>query len=535
MQVEIVSAPPNAVISDNIIRWVPDSQQIGMNDFYLAAHFPDARTVTFHRYVMVAAPASSGCAFYTKKESLPPGNPALLSAGYIAFDNDSMSGLYVSPIAPFRQRMVPNTLYDIPRTINISDDGRWILYYNLADNGIYLIRPNGRGKTKVPLADPEVVFHPAGFLRSSPYGTEIFYLAGMFRMQAVAVTLSDDTARFGVDRVLADFSSNLRFCFDPNPYAGIAVAKDQIIARINPMLGTAPMCRTNYLTIPDSGRGVGHSEDVYRWSGDTITDFGGCGHAMSFDGKYAIANAAYGVGGECVPHNHHGFYLTDFRRKTCPPIGFKSDHTDRYAKSLNWGPASYQDFNSYENFTIFNFTNDNRYITTSYLGKTKPASLWMVNWVSNEWIPLTPVEQSVRGWNCAGYFGPAVMPDTNQSAPQPIPISTLIGDLENPMYRVISPNGGETYHIGDTCLIKFTARKHGQIKLMISVDGGKMISLLPGVIAAIDPFQTPEFRFVIPESIDDASAVSDKCLIVIRDYTQSKYEDQSDGFFSIVP
>ncbi len=122
-------------------------------------------------------------------------------------------------------------------------------------------------------------------------------------------------------------------------------------------------------------------------------------------------------------------------------------------------------------------------------------------------------------------------------------LCTEIDDTDNISYRVITPNGGEVFHVGQTMRIKVCSEDTvsstlSDASLHISLDGGELwlpiISERNETNSVID--------YVIPDSIQDGfdntvhSTVSDNCLIRITDYRPELDDfDVSDAVFSIKP
>ncbi len=193
-------------------------------------------------------PAS--CPLYTHKYDAMIGGPASLPDGFFVFDRDTIPGLYKSRVHNYQASLIPNTEHDYPRTISISNDGKWVLYLNGYSAIFYLIRANGCGKTIVPVTNAvQGSLTICGFYRNSPYVSEIFYLASMKQIHALGVDLSSDLPTFKSDRVLADVGDSLLFWADPA--LQLAVVKDQIFGEINPIVNGEMRTRTGYLTIPD--------------------------------------------------------------------------------------------------------------------------------------------------------------------------------------------------------------------------------------------------------------------------------------------
>jgi hypothetical protein len=145
--------------------------------------------------------------------------------------------------------------------------------------------------------------------------------------------------------------------------------------------------------------------------------------------------------------------------------------------------------------------------------------------------------------------------------PQPnkcplFPQRTVPVDAADPMIRIVSPNGGEVYHIGQQCTVKVCSRytPMGGAELRICI-GDKFYSTKDYAPAPmyVNPMNgdSAEFAdhkdsvvianvFTIPDTFyevsgtDKISSVTDKCLIQISAYGAPYYPDSSDCYFSIV-
>jgi len=98
-------------------------------------------------------PSSGNCPKYTHKDDASIGNVTSLPEGFFVFDRDTIPGLYKSLVLNYNASLIPNTEHDYPRTISISDDGKWVLYANGYSGILYLIQVNGCGKTIVPVTN----------------------------------------------------------------------------------------------------------------------------------------------------------------------------------------------------------------------------------------------------------------------------------------------------------------------------------------------------------------------------------------------
>jgi hypothetical protein len=460
-----------------------------------------------------------------------------LPDGYFVFDRDTIPGLYKSRIHDYQASLVPNTEHDFPHSISISDDGKWVLYTNGYSAVFYLIRANGCGKTIVPVTNAvQWCLTTCGFYRNSPYGSEIFYLASRRQIHAVGVDLSTDPPSFKSDRVLADIGDSL--LFNPDPHIQIAVVADQIFCEISPLVNGDLHSRVGYLTIPGGGRGTGGPANVYKWRNDDYKQVDGCGCTMSFDGQYALANAGFiFYGNECIPVSHKGFYITPFRRDTDPPVIFYTENFFIYGTSINWCPLQYR--NSDEDFWGWYFSSDRNYVAGRMISTTSNCGAWVVDWPNNVWIPITPLDSNIAILQPAIYFGAV---DTGSSYIDPTCTSTVDTINPNlnaldPLYRVVRPNGGEIFHVGQPCTVTVSSVREGRAMLELDIDAGKEQILLPGFLHSINPQTDSIFIFQIPDSLDDfgqmISTISSQCRILIMDYSDHSFRDESDNYFEI--
>jgi len=480
-----------------------------------------------------------GCPYYTHKEDIQIGNPRDLPEGFFVFDRDTIPGLYKSPLREFKSSLIPNTKYVFPRSISISNDGRWIFFVDSRTNVPYLIRGNGCYKSivptnGVPLGNP----CPGGFYRNSPYGDEIFYLAGTKGMHALKVTFTANGPIFGNDRKIAALSL---LCLDSLYTTQYAVSRDQIFGEIGPIVNDSTVIfRTGFLTIPGNGMGIATDADIYKWAHDDYRLIVGCGHTMSFDGQFAIANAGpafYSIAG-CIPTGHKGFYVAPFKRESDPPIDLYTEYLLKFGTSLNWCPQQYRDRD--EDFWGWYFTNNNKYVAGRMISLRWNSCGWMVDWRNNVWTMLCPIDSNIRIQQPAAYIGAV---DTGSlyldSACQGIDTIVNPGDdSSNPGYKVISPNGGELFHVNEPCTVKVSSVRSGNAILYLLLNNGQFNVLLSA--SSFNPQSDSTFIFVIPDTFNiygtKVSSVSDKCLIKIEDYNnRTRYFDESDGYFQIAP
>lgn len=344
---------------------------------------------------------SNACPSYTKMQALE-GTPSDLPRGFFIFYRPDKSGVYISPVNPFRPSVIPNTGGDNPRSLDISEDGEWIFYIAESGETGYIIRRNGDAKTRVPTNHASGGFPKVGgFYRRSPRGEEIYYMASESRLVAVQVTLGASGASFGDQRTIVDLGWGMSFA--PPFGTQVLVSGDQVLGRVDfqSSISGEYVGRTSYITIPNGGRGKAGANDLFQWANDKEEAVWGCGHAMSADGDHCLANSSLIGSAPCVPNrkcepmmDHKGVYITPFRRDTDPAIEI-DDGVDKYGTSINWCPERYRfgDYNEVD-FTCWSFTNSPDFFVGSLKGTKAPHfGIWLVHWKTNTWTLLTP-EQS---------------------------------------------------------------------------------------------------------------------------------------------
>jgi hypothetical protein len=118
-------------------------------------------------------------------------------------------------------------------------------------------------------------------------------------------------------------------------------------------------------------------------------------------------------------------------------------------------------------------------------------------------------------------------------------------DEFDPRYRILSPNGGEIFHIAQPCSVKVTSQQYGNATLEIVI--GRRNFPVPDLNRSITLPEDSLIVFTVPESLSipaydpvaqqtvwkSYSAVSDSCLLKITDYQNGDYVDYSDCYFTI--
>lgn len=530
-------------LSEGIFSWVPQLSDTGMTtvecEMRVKGRIPD--TISWKILVVYW---SENCASYTHKDDATIQDASTLPVGYFVYSPYTEVGIYRSEIRHFEPHLIPNTSADRVGNISISDDGKWICYTDRSRNRICLLTVNGCKKAIVPVTGTDSGFPAmAGFYRNSPMGTEIYYLASKRLLKSIHVDLSTEIPSFSGERVLADLQN--KYCFRNADFMQLSVVKDQVFGEINPIFDTLAFYRTGYLTIPDGGRGTGGPEDVYKWKNDIAVIIEGCGHTQSHDGLLCLANPGGIIGNpQCVPHQHKGFYISPFRRVTDPPINFFTEHVDRYGISLNWCPSEYQSRSRSDvDFWGWYFGNNNDYVIGRQLGYLNENGIWMINWKSNTWYRLTPVERNIQTLQPAVYFY-ANDEDTliagqceEDTSEKPVPYDPAT-DAFNPNYKIIYPNGGQSFAVGEQCVIKVTAARSGNAVINITYNNGLNWNQLPGLNRSINPIIDSVIVFTIPDSASigkgkKISTISNNCWLQLIDYGNPNFNDISDGPFSI--
>lgn len=113
-----------------------------------------------------------------------------------------------------------------------------------------------------------------------------------------------------------------------------------------------------------------------------------------------------------------------------------------------------------------------------------------------------------------------------------------------PRFRVVSPNGGEVFHVGGKLKIILTAAEDSEAIAYISIrgDGKTRKLLLPGSPRGnFNPRTLCDLSFTIPDSVNDGlgkniSLISDSVKINVAKYNaEATFYDYSDGYFRILP
>jgi hypothetical protein len=136
--------------------------------------------------------------------------------------------------------------------------------------------------------------------------------------------------------------------------------------------------------------------------------------------------------------------------------------------------------------------------------------------------------------------------DNNDSLDCECVAENTIGSGETgPVYKVLAPNGGEIFYVGDTVKVLVTSRLTGNARLLLEYGNGRKTFSLPGTGGGggVDPRSQCRWEFAIPDAFVDEwnppsyefSAVSDSVRLRIEDYLypQVNEYDVSDDFFAV--
>jgi len=110
--------------------------------------------------------------------------------------------------------------------------------------------------------------------------------------------------------------------------------------------------------------------------------------------------------------------------------------------------------------------------------------------------------------------------------------------------RVLEPNGGEQYTVGDTMPLRWEDVNPQnypivQVNVVISFDGGeRWCQIFNSAISPGSPGYGDTSWVITPEVVrppdDTVSTVSELCIVRVYDYINNTYEDYSDSAFTIV-
>ena len=302
-----------------------------------------------------------------------------------------LPGIRRSPLRLFDPAVVVGTEVDYEVAhIDISDDGRWLLYSCTAapadepdqpisgkGRRLVLCRLDGAARLVVPTRrdGPEALVL-SGFYRRSPYGSEIFYSSRNATIRAVRVDWTVRPPRIGDDRILCD-----GIAWDGDD--AMAVSGNHLHGRLGEL--------SRYVTIPDGGKGTAGPDHLWRFTGNSRF---GCAVTMSHDGRLAISNPTqlarvdrYPVPGRCFPIWHRGFVVLPFKEAHEPPMDI-ADYYFTQAVSANWVMHAMRPGN--HDYSEWHATNRNEYVIGREISRKPTAyGCWMIHWPTNTWTRVT--------------------------------------------------------------------------------------------------------------------------------------------------
>ncbi len=135
--------------------------------------------------------------------------------------------------------------------------------------------------------------------------------------------------------------------------------------------------------------------------------------------------------------------------------------------------------------------------------------------------------------------GPVVGKTCREISDSVFPVST-----GEPQFRVLTPNGGESFHVGEKMQVLLTSHENSSalVRLVIWSNGLSTKVLLPDLPSkSINLLDRCDLSFIIPDSIPTGlgktiSMVSDSIKILVADYdNETLFNDYSNGFFRILP
>ena len=162
-----------------------------------------------------------------------------------------------------------------------------------------------------------------------------------------------------------------------------------------------------------------------------------------------------------TPHSHNGFILLNFAESQILPLIFHRSYRQirgqhQLVSSSIPGMAKKD-----VDFWGWYFSNDNDYVIGRQMGYLNENGVWMIDWRNNIWYRLTPVERNILTQQPAVYFytnnqsTPVGEPCEEDTSEKPLPYDPTIDEF-NPNYKILYPNGGEAFVVGQQCTVKVT-------------------------------------------------------------------------------
>ncbi len=122
-------------------------------------------------------------------------------------------------------------------------------------------------------------------------------------------------------------------------------------------------------------------------------------------------------------------------------------------------------------------------------------------------------------------------------------VATANPGSSNPVYKVIRPNGGETFHVRDTMHVRIAVSSNPTptvIRLAVNTSVGPKFPRISSSSGAFNGYTNCDLDFIIPDSVNTGSEwvhmVSDSVRVRAEMYNNESFSnDLSDDYFSIKP
>jgi hypothetical protein len=354
--------------------------------------------------VLVSKSFNQTCPEQVKKTTVSEGAASSLPDGWFAYSDGAIhKGVYVSPLKSFTPRLLAGTSNDIIFEIDISSDGRWILYgagaHGNPSNQLYLIKPDGTARTHVKVSAPvsDII---CGFVKNGPSGTEIFFRTAT-ALRAIKADLSGDAPVLGSERTLV----NIPFPQTMGSGESGGVAGNHVYGNYQNV--------ARMLTIPDNGKGVGTQEHFHAMTGKMEYS---CANTIAPSGKMVAQNPGENEDGSgCIPIagpgwslnlNHKGLVVLPFFENTALSIAWIDMYRSK-SLSVNWCPVKFR-YGGYNEsgFVRWYFANNEDYVIGARnASKDNNFGAWIVNWKTNQWTLVsaatTKVDEPAVHFNAA--------------------------------------------------------------------------------------------------------------------------------------
>ncbi|MCK4226134.1 T9SS type A sorting domain-containing protein [candidate division WOR-3 bacterium] len=423
----------------------------------------------------------------------------LSSTGIYAYVTDNSSGLYIIDVSD------PTN----PTEVGFYDDPGWAFDVYVSENYAY-VADGYSGLRIIDVSDPTNPFE-AGFYDTPEYAIGV-YFSGIYAYVADCdsglriIDVSDPTNPFEAGYCNTTYCNSDVYVSGNYAYAGVVGVVDVVdrghglviidvsdptnpfeegYYELNePFWVEEPFVSGNYAYLAKwSPVKQGNSD---QWDIFEIIDVsdpsnpfhaGGCMLPSIAMGVYVVGNYAYLAGWE------HGLQIIDIKDPRNPFVAGSCNQTADYLYGVkvlgNYAYAADAGGYGYGCLRVYDVSD-----------------------------PTMPFEVGLSGDMLCGY-------------------AVHVVDYEPPQVSVISPNGGETFVISDTCDIFWLAEDNvgaESISILYSIDAG----INWDTIATGEPNDST-YEWIIPNTL------SDSCLVKILAYDISLNigEDQSDSFFSI--